>query len=144
MRVLCSPALEHCPVPYSEPWEAHTIALTMTHSPAFLLAHTTEQRFISGPTHQHMCALVMRPYTRALCVGPMHACRYLIRGKGYLDLSEEQLVDCVDQWHLYQGWACSGGYASEALRYAKNNRVTTEAKYPYQVWPCRCRMPACR
>jgi len=48
------------------------------------------------------------------------------------DLAEQQLVDCVP------GSDCSGGYASDALKYMKNNGIVLEAFYPYTATDGTC------
>lgn len=53
----------------------------------------------------------------------------LIRQKSgaIVDLSEQQLVNCV------AGSDCSGGYASSALAYMKTNGIVYETYYPYMA-----------
>ncbi|PRW45427.1 thiol protease aleurain-like [Chlorella sorokiniana] len=47
------------------------------------------------------------------------------------DLSEQQLVDCVNTLAGYSSYGCYGGDASDALDYVGHFRATTEADYAY-------------
>lgn len=47
------------------------------------------------------------------------------------NLSEEQMVDCVNSAAGYWSQGCNGGYSDEVFRYISKSWATTEAAYPY-------------
>ncbi|PRW57488.1 thiol protease aleurain-like [Chlorella sorokiniana] len=47
------------------------------------------------------------------------------------DLSEQQMVDCVNTAAGYSSYGCNGGASTDVLRYVKAFRATTEADYAY-------------
>lgn len=60
----------------------------------------------------------------------------LVKGKGSVNLSEQQLVDC-SRPQGNQG--CNGGWPSSALNYVKANGITTESAYPYAAKDQACK-----
>lgn len=62
-----------------------------------------------------------------------------------LDLSEQQLVDCVraplatESGTVYASNGCSGGFSNEAFNYIWRNNVTVESQYPYTAVAGTCR-----
>ena len=60
----------------------------------------------------------------------------LVKGKGSVNLSEQQLVDC-SRPQGNQG--CNGGWPSSALNYVKINGITTESAYPYAAKDQACK-----
>ncbi|PRW45530.1 cathepsin h [Chlorella sorokiniana] len=47
------------------------------------------------------------------------------------DLSEQQMVDCINTATGYSSYGCNGGASTDVLRYVKAFRATTEADYAY-------------
>ena len=64
---------------------------------------------------------------------------YQIAGNTLTSFSEQQLVDCSG--HFYnQG--CNGGLMDNAFRYLEQNKIETEADYPYLAYDSVCRYDA--
>lgn len=56
----------------------------------------------------------------------------MIKGKGEMDLSEQQLVDCTYnklQWNFNFG--CNGGDPAQTIQWALQNGLQYESNYPY-------------
>jgi hypothetical protein len=58
----------------------------------------------------------------------------LIKGRGRVDLSEQQLVDCQRNRCL----GCNGGFENLGLDYAAKNGLVAEDKYPYRGFQQKC------
>ena len=57
----------------------------------------------------------------------------------YIDLSEQQLVDCASDAEGYTGSSgCDGGWPHEALRFAQVSGQTLESAYPYTATAGQC------
>jgi hypothetical protein len=48
-----------------------------------------------------------------------------------VNLSEQQILDCVSLDNGYYGYGCDGGDMGEALTYIRLNNQTTESAWPY-------------
>lgn len=48
-----------------------------------------------------------------------------------LNLSEQQLVSCVNRANGFSGAGCGGGWSDQAFAYVARVNQTTEARYPY-------------
>jgi hypothetical protein len=58
----------------------------------------------------------------------------------YLDLSEQQLVDCANDAQGFTGSSgCDGGWPHEALRFAHVSGQTSESAYPYTAATGQCK-----
>ncbi|KAI7835301.1 hypothetical protein COHA_010797, partial [Chlorella ohadii] len=57
------------------------------------------------------------------------------------DLSEQQMVDCVNSALGYGSAGCNGGYSSDVLSYVAGFRATTEADYRYTATMGTCQEP---
>lgn len=60
----------------------------------------------------------------------------LIQKNLYVDLSQQQLVDCSSG---YGNAGCNGGWPSSAMNYIIAKKIATEAKYPYAARTQRCK-----
>ena len=55
-----------------------------------------------------------------------------IKNTTTIDLSEQQMVDCVNADLGYSSMGCSTGHVEDAFTYAATLNVTTESVYPYK------------
>ena len=62
----------------------------------------------------------------------------LIQGGAALDLSEQQLLDCVGAATGYTSQGCSGGYPADAFNLAYARNQTLESLYPYTGVAAAC------
>ena len=60
---------------------------------------------------------------------------YLIAGKEFKELSEQELVDCAGD---YGNYGCNGGIMSAAFDYIIDNWIATEKDYPYTARDGSC------
>ncbi|EAR95854.1 papain family cysteine protease (macronuclear) [Tetrahymena thermophila SB210] len=61
-----------------------------------------------------------------------------IQNKTLIDLSEQQLVDCVIPANGYPSRGCDGGWPANCLDYASKVGITTFDKYPYYSHQYNC------
>ena len=62
-------------------------------------------------------------------------------GEEYLDLSEQQLVDCVNGAGGFTGSnGCSGGWPHDAFNFAQLSGQTSEGGYPYTAVAGQCNL----